>query len=104
VVVVDGVEYPAGFREGLPVDITGTTPQGDTFSGIEEYKRLLLENDVDQVARHMVSQLLVFATGAQIEFADRSEVERIRASLEDRAYPFRTLIHEIAKSSIFGSL
>ena len=104
VVVVDGVEYPAGFREGLPVDITGTTPQGDTFSGIEEYKRLLLENDVDQVARHMVSQLLVFATGAQIEFADHSEVERIRASLEDRGYPFRTLIHEIAKSSIFGSL
>ena len=103
-VVLDGVEYSAGYRDGLLVDITGTTPQGDTFSGIEDYKRLLLENDVDQVARNMVSQLLVYATGAQVDFADRSEVERIRAALEEQEYPFRTIIHEIAKSSLFGSL
>ena len=79
------------------------TPDGAAFAGIEEYKQILLEHEVDQVARHVVSQLLVYATGAEIEFADRDEVERLVAELGDRGYPIRTMIREVAQSDLFRS-
>jgi len=91
------------YREGPSVDASGVTPEGAAFAGIEEYKRILLEHEVDQVARHVVSQLLVYATGAEIEFADRDEVERLVGELGDHGYPIRTMIREVAQSDLFRS-
>ena len=91
------------YQEGPSVDASGVTPEGAAFAGIEEYKQILLEHEVDQVARHVVSQLLVYATGAEIEFADRDEVDRLVAELGDRGYPIRTMIREIAQSDLFRS-
>ena len=38
-------------KDGPAVDPSGVTPAGDRFAGIEEYKQLLLQREVDQVAR-----------------------------------------------------
>ena len=92
---------PLPYVAGLPVDPSGVTPEGEAFSGIEDYKRLMLRNDLEQVARHLTSQLLVFSTGAEIEFADRDAVEAIVARLGDDGYPIRTMIHEVARSDLF---
>ena len=92
---------PLPYVDGLPVDPSGVTPEGEAFSGIEEYKRLMLRNDLEQVARHLTTQLLVFSTGADIEFADRDAVETIVARLGDDDYPIRTMIHEVARSALF---
>jgi hypothetical protein len=77
------------------------TPEGDAFQGIDEYKRLMLEKNLDQVARHFVSALLVYSTGAEIEFADRDAVEQILSKTRDRGYPVRTIIHEVVASDLF---
>ena len=95
--------YARRYQEGPSVDAGGVTPDGAAFAGIEEYKQILLEHEVDQVARHVVSQLLVYATGAEIEFADRDEVERLVAELGDRGYPITTMIREVAQSDLFRS-
>ena len=92
---------PAPFVDGLPVDPSGVTPAGEAFAGIADYKRLMLRNDLEQVARHLASQLLVFSTGAEIEFADRDSVEEIVARLGDDAYPVRTMVHEVVQSDLF---
>ena len=92
---------PLPYVDGLPVDPSGVTPAGEAFSGIKEYKRLMLRNDLEQVARHLVAQLLVFSTGAEIEFADRDAVETVVARLGDDDYPIRTMIHEVARSALF---
>ena len=92
---------PAPSREGPAVDASGVTPQGDVFSGIAEYKRLLLQQEVDQVARHFASSLVVYATGAEIEFADRDAVAEIVAHGRDRGHPIRTMIHEVVQSDLF---
>ena len=92
---------PAPYVEGPPVDPSGVTPAGDTFAGIEEYKRLLLRHNLEQVAYHMASQLLVHATGAEIEFADRDTVERIVARGRDAGHPIRAMIHEVVQSDLF---
>ena len=96
----DGFEYRMPYKQGRPVDASGVTADGEPFAGFEEYKRLLAR-DVEQVARHVVSQLLVYSTGAEIEFADRDGVEEVVEKLRSDGYPFRTMIHEVAKSDLF---
>ena len=96
----DGFVYPMPYKQGPPVDASGITADGEAFAGIEEYKELL-GRDVEQVARHLVSQLLVYSTGAEIEFADRDGVEDVLAKLGDDGFPFRTMIHEVTKSDLF---
>ena len=83
------------------MDATGVTSRGDAFAGIEDYKRLLLSQDLDQVARHLTAEFFVYATGAEIEFADRDDVERIVAALADQGYPVRMMLHEVVKSDLF---
>jgi hypothetical protein len=96
----DGFVYPMPYKQGPPVDASGVTADGEAFAGIEEYKELLAR-DVEQVARHLVSQLLVYSTGAEVEFADRDGVEDVVAKLREDGYPFRTMIHEVTKSDLF---
>ena len=91
------------FRDGPPVDPSGVTPAGDAFAGIADYKDLMLRNDVEQMARHLASQFLVYSTGAEIEFADRDAVETVVARLDDRGYPVRSMIHEVVQSDLFRS-
>ena len=101
---IPGEEGAGGYREGLPVDVTGTTPQGQVFVGIEEYKKLLYGNELEQVARHLASQLIAFATGAPVEFADRDDVESLLGKVKDEGYPLRSMIREVAKSDLFANL
>ena len=94
-------DFTVPFTEGPPVDPSGVTPAGDAFAGIGDYKALMLRNDLEQVARHLASQFLVYSTGAEIEFADRDAVETIVARLDDDGYPVRSMIHEVAQSDLF---
>ena len=96
-----GLRYPAPYTEGPAVDPSGVTPEGEAFAGIRDYKRLLLEQELDQVARHLASNLLVFSTGAEIEFADRDAVEEIVERGRNDGHPVRQMIHRVAQSDLF---
>jgi hypothetical protein len=61
----------------------------------------LLETEVDQVARHIASSLLVYATGAEIEFADRDAVEQIVDEGRIEGHPVRTMVHRVVGSDLF---
>jgi hypothetical protein len=85
---------------GLDVEVGGTTPQGREFKDVDGYKALLLE-DKEQLARNLARQLLVFATGADVQFADREIVKLIAARTRDRNYGLRSLVHEVVQSRLF---
>jgi mono/diheme cytochrome c family protein len=85
---------------GLDVEVGGTTPQGREFKNIDDYKALLLE-DQEQLARNLARQLLVFATGADVQFADREAVQSIAARTRERNYGLRSLVHEVIQSPAF---
>lgn len=101
--VYDGVVVPFPYREGLAVDASGITPEGWEFDGLRDYKDLLLEHDLDQVARNLTSQLMSFSTGADIGFADRGAIEQILAKVETDRYPLKDIIHEVVASDLFRS-
>ena len=89
------------YQDGPPVDASGVTPEGDAFAGIEEYKRLLLQQELDQVARHLASNMFVFSTGAEIEFADRDTVEQIVEEGRSEGHPVRAMIQRVVQSDLF---
>ena len=88
------------YKYGLDVDASGELPDGQTFDGIKQYKKLLVQQK-EQVARHLISQLVVYSTGAEIQFADRDEVEAILDRCRDSDFGMRTMIHEVIQSKLF---
>lgn len=88
------------YRLGQPVDASGITPDGTAFDGIEGYKQWLMQQQ-DQIARHFVSQLIAYSTGAQIQFADRPELETMLKESRDYSYGIRSLIHTVVQSDLF---
>jgi hypothetical protein len=85
---------------GLDVEKGGQTPDGRSFADITDYRRILLE-DKDQLARNLTQKLLIYSTGADIQYADREVVEAIVARLRGSNYGFRSLVHEVTQSRIF---
>jgi hypothetical protein len=95
-----GSGYGPEFRLGLPVDASGELFSGRTFQDIREYKQLLLK-DEKQIARNLVEQLLVYATGTPVSFSDRAIVERILADSAESRYGVRSLLHAVIQSELF---
>jgi Protein of unknown function (DUF1592)/Protein of unknown function (DUF1588)/Protein of unknown function (DUF1587)/Protein of unknown function (DUF1585)/Protein of unknown function (DUF1595)/Planctomycete cytochrome C len=88
------------YRIGQAVDASGELPDGQAFKDIGELKKLLL-SDEEQLARNLVGQLAIYATGAPIRFSDRRQIEVIIKQSEPRDYGVRTLIHELVNSELF---
>ena len=87
-------------NRGPDVEIGDRLPDGRPFADVEEYKRLIL-GDPDAIARSLVRRMLMFATGGDIQFADREVIEDIIARLRDKQYGLRSLIHEVVQSRPF---
>jgi hypothetical protein len=85
---------------GPDVEKGGQTHEGRAFNDVDEYKRLLLE-DKDQLARSLTEKVMIYATGAEVQFADREVLDQIVASLKKKNYGFRSLIHEVVQSRVF---
>ena len=93
-------EPEAAARSPKAVDPSGQFADGRSFKDVDEFKRLLLA-DPDAIARGFASKLLVYATGANLQFADRVAVEEIVARARSKGYGTRTLLHEVIQSALF---
>ncbi|GEP41789.1 DUF1592 domain-containing protein [Brevifollis gellanilyticus] len=98
-VSIPGYSGRAIYR-GPDVEMGGVTHDGRTFTSIEDYKRILLENP-DQIARNLAERLLTYATGAEPQFADREVIEQVVSTVKTKNYGLRTLVHEIVQSRPF---
>jgi hypothetical protein len=85
---------------GLDVEKGGETPDGRPFKDIDEYKQILLA-DRDQLARNLVRKVIIYATGAEIQFADREVIEQLIAKSRENRYGFRSLVHDVVQSRVF---
>ncbi len=89
------------FRNAAPVDSSGYLPNGEPFADIEELKGLLVK-DERTIARNLVRQFLVYATGAPVSFSDRIHVEKILDHCEDSQYGVRSLLSAVVQSELFA--
>ena len=88
------------FRLGKHIDSSGQINNGQRFNNISELKQLLLK-DERAIAKNLLHQLIVYATGAPITFGDRPIVDSILNKCEDSNYGVRSLIHSLIQSKIF---
>ncbi len=88
------------FVLGLPVDPSGELAPTRTFTDIREFKRQLLQ-DERQIARNLAEQLIVYATGTPVSFADRALVERILEETAMSKYGVRSILHAVVQSELF---
>lgn len=91
---------PNRYRLGQTVDASGNLPDGRHFENIRELKQLLLA-DEKQLARNLINQLTIYATGAPIRFSDRRSIEEILRNSQVDGFGLRTLIHELVRSDLF---
>jgi hypothetical protein len=98
--IVNG--HPVEYHPGLPVDCSGTLVDGRTFSDVDALRAILVA-DPARLARAFTTQLITYATGAPITFADRAAVEDILSKAKAKQYGLRTILHEIIQSDLFRS-
>lgn len=88
------------YEDGPVVDVSGETEDGRRFQGIQEFKDLLMEQK-EPLARHFISQLVVYSTGGEIQFADRDEIDAIFERTQEADFAVRTIIHEVVQNVLF---
>ncbi len=90
------------YKDGLPVDASGELSDGRTFSGITEFKKLLLTQE-DQVMSALASKLVIYSTGAGTQFADRPVIDSIVRQTRKKGGGLRSLVHAVVESPLFLS-
>jgi mono/diheme cytochrome c family protein len=93
----NGQKY--AFHNALAVEAYGEL-DGKKFRDIREFKKIVAA-DERQLARNIVGQLLVYATGTPAGFSDRTKVEAILDQAKARHYGVRDLVHGLVSSDLF---
>lgn len=86
----------------FPLDVSGTFPNGKSFSTPAEMK-VLLKDDLPEFARCLIERMLTYSLGRGLERYDRKTIEAIHNKLAASGYPFQTLLYEIVQSLPFQS-
>ncbi|MFT4557021.1 MAG: hypothetical protein ACI92S_002378, partial [Planctomycetaceae bacterium] len=82
------------------VDPSGELPDGRSFTGVEELKQIMLEEE-DKFLNCLSEKLLVYALGRGLGYADRATVEELSELLKRNDYHLRGLITNIVKTKAF---
>ena len=96
----DPAGHPYTYFIGKPVEAEGQLIDGEAFSDVNDLKQLLAARP-RQLAKNLVEQLTLYATGTPVRFSERAEVERILDDCESDGYRVRDLMMGLIGSEIF---
>lgn len=88
------------YRLGPAVDSSGKFLDGSAYTDFRAYRDYLATHD-DRLARAFAAKLLTFATGRELGFSDRAELDRIVADTAQNKHRLRDLFHRVIASEIF---
>ena len=100
VIGIDRAGHDFAYTLSSPVDAAGKLLDGRSFRDVQELKQLLLA-DPRGLARNLLHQFTVYATGTPVRFSDRAEIERILDKCTGTDYCTRDLLHGLIQSRIF---
>jgi hypothetical protein len=82
------------------IDASGQLSDGRRFKDVRELKALLAANP-RQLARNVLHQLTIYATGTPVRFGDRPEIEQMLDACAPAGYRMRDLMLALVQSRIF---
>jgi mono/diheme cytochrome c family protein len=88
------------WREGLEVDSSGITPEGETFADIEGLRSQLAQQP-EKLALGVASHLTTYATATPVGPLDRESVREIVNSSAQDNYGLRSIVHGVVQSPLF---
>ena len=91
---------PIKFTLGPKVDAAGSFADGTTFRDVYEFKKVIGAQK-HRLLLNLAHQLLVYATGREVAFADRPELNDLVVRTANQGGGIRTLLIEIAASKLF---
>ena len=84
-----------------PISTKGSLPDGEDFEGPAGLKEAILRDREDDLVRQVVSKMLAYALGRQLEYYDEPAILNIISVLERNDYRFQTLLQEVVASYPF---
>ena len=97
---IDRAGHDFAYTLTEPVDASGQLLDGRSFRDIHTLKTLLASNP-RQLARNLLRQFTLYATGTPVRFSDRMEIESMLDACESDGYRIRDLIHSLVQSRVF---
>ncbi len=97
----DGVGRWRAKDAGSTIDATGRLPDGATFNGPAELKKVLATSHSDEFIDTMVQKLLTYALGRGLEYYDKPAVRSIMREAARGDYKFSALVTAIVQSTPF---
>ncbi len=97
---IDRAGHDFSYSLASAVDASGQLLDGKQFHDVRELKRVFAENP-RQLARNLIRQWTVYATGTPVRFSDRREVEKILDKCSAQQYPIKDLFITFIQSRIF---
>ena len=82
------------------VDASGQLADGRSFNDVHALKAIFKSNP-RQLARNLLHQFTVYATGTPVRFADRREIEMILDACAKDGYRVGDLLRALVQSKIF---
>lgn len=97
---IDRAGHDFNYTLAAPVDAAGKLQDGRSFKDIHELKEIIAANP-RQLARTLLQQFTVYATGTPVRFSDRPEIEALLNACAKDGYRVKDLLHALVQSRIF---
>jgi hypothetical protein len=93
-------ENQKGWHDGLPVDPSGSTPDGRAFRGIGELRKFLAASP-ELLAAGVTRNLLTYSTGTAAGPADEKAIDAIVKGSAAEGYGLKSLLYGLLQSDLF---
>lgn len=97
---IDQTGHDFSYTLANAVDASGALADGHSFQNIHGLKELLAANP-RQLARNLLHQFTIYATGVPVRFGDRAEIETMLNACAKDGYRVRDLLLALTQSQIF---
>lgn len=97
---IDRAGHAFTYHVAGAVDASAQLRNGTKFKNIHQLKEILT-SEPRQLARNLLHQMTVYATGTAVRFSDRPVIETILDQCHANGYRTRDLLHGLIQSRIF---
>lgn len=97
---IDQTGHDFSYTLANVVDASGKLADGRSFNDIHGLKAILAANP-RQLARNLLHQFTIYATGVPVRFGDRAEIETMLDACAKDGYRVRDLLLALTQSKIF---